>query len=163
MKVDLICASTGEPAVAFATLAAVIAVGTGATAMLWPLMKGVVDAASEAKVAMPDKLADPPFVKRQRRKLGRELIGWALIVNLVNLCALTALWVILFRGPNEVLSRVASGTVLQTFTPLERLLYSLTACAWTLTYLYQGLAPWMKGLRQYVKAGSWLRDRSKGK
>jgi hypothetical protein len=161
MRVEL-CLASAEPVVAFGTLAAVIAVGTGASAALWPLMKTIADRTAELKTAMPDTLADRFLVRKRRRKLGIGLIGWALIVNLFNVGALAVFWLILIFGPQVVLKSVASGTVLQNLSTLERILYFVTAIAWALAYLYQGVMPWWQGLRQYVRATLWLRDRAKG-
>jgi hypothetical protein len=92
MRVEFVLAAgSTEPAVAFPTFAAVLAFGTASIALLWPLMKGVEDRTKALKDAMPDKLADPGFVRQQRDGLRKELMGWALIANVFDLCVLLAL------------------------------------------------------------------------
>jgi hypothetical protein len=161
MRVEFVLAAgSTEPAVAFPTFAAVLAFGTASIALLWPLMKGVEDRTKALKDAMPDKLADPGFV-RHRDGLRKELMGWALIANVFDLCVLLALAAILYLGPKAALSLFATGSLTRDFTILERIIYSIAGIAWILAYSFQGARPWLKGLRQYLKAGSWLTERKK--
>jgi hypothetical protein len=54
-----------------------------------------------------------------------------------------------------------TGSLTRDFTILERIIYSIAGIAWILAYSFQGARPWLKGLRQYLKAGSWLTERQK--
>lgn len=145
----------------FETLAAAITfiVNTAGVATLWWLLERseLNELKSDLGEAIKTNTSDIGYVKRLRRKLRWELVGWMLLLHVVNLGIYLALLAILLLGPQMLFSPSTAGALAEPLTPWEKVIYSVWLAISGLVYVARGVAPTLGFVALCVKAGRWLR------
>jgi len=105
------------------------------------------------------RVSDRDYVKEQRKKLIFQMMGWILLLHLINLAILAAAVVLVLSGP-EKLANTLPGLQASPLSSTAKIALWLWLLVNGISYLALCVAPSVRNVRLIHRAGKWMRDHS---
>jgi hypothetical protein len=145
----------------FETLAAALAFiinAAGVATLMWLLeraeLKGLQ---SELSTLINSKRSDHPYVRKLCGKLTRELIGWMLLLHVLNLCIYAAVGAVLWIGPENLFFFSRTDPLATPLSTSEKFLLWMWLAISGLVYVVRCISPSFQLVALWTRAYKWLR------
>ncbi len=146
----------------FETLAALftfIINAAGVATLMWLLERTELkDMRDNLSAAIKIRASDPPYVRRLFGKLTRELLGWLLVLHIVNILVYAAAGAILRIGPENIFIFSKNDPLAAPLSASEKAIFWIWLGVTGLVYFIRGISPTFRLVTLWARTFRWLRQ-----